>query len=86
MGWSDPKEIQMKYEEKGKGVNMCKALEDLLTIEREKGEKLGIEQGIEQNAYNMIWNMQEEGIELDRICRISGKTAEEVQRILESKS
>ena len=73
---------------------MCKALEDLLTIEREKGEKLGIEQGIErgieqgieQNAYNMIWNMQEEGIELDRICRISGKTAEEVQRILESKS
>ena len=98
LGWSDPKEIQMKYEEKGKGVNMCKALEDLLTIEREKGEKLGIEQGIErgieqgiergieQNAYNMIWNMQEEGIELDRICRISGKTAEEVQRILESKS
>ena len=85
LGWSDPKEIQMKYEEKGKGVNMCKALEDLLTIEREKGEKLGIEQGIEQNAYNMIWNMQEEGIELDRICRISGKTAEEVQRILESK-
>ena len=82
LGWSDPKEIQMKYEEKGKGVNMCKALEDLLTIEREKGEKLGIE----QNAYNMIWNMQEEGIELDRICRISGKTAEEVQRILESKS
>ena len=48
---------------------------------REKGEKLGIE----QNAYNMIWNMQEEGIELDRICRISGKTAEEVQRILGSK-
>ena len=102
LGWSDPKEIQMKYEEKGKGVNMCKALEDLLAIEREKGEKLGIEQGIErgieqgiergikqgieQNAYNMIWNMQEEGIELDRICRISGKTAEEVQRILESKS
>ena len=85
LGWSDPKEIQMKYEEKGKGVNMCKALEDLLTIEREKGEKLGIEQGIEQNAYNMIWNMQEEGIELDRICRISGKTAEEVQRILGSK-
>ena len=102
LGWSDPKEIQMKYEEKGKGVNMCKALEDLLTIEREKGEKLGIEQGIEQgiergiaqgiergieqNAYNMIWNMQEEGIELDRICRISGKTAEEVQQILGSKS
>lgn len=27
---------------------MCKALEDLLAIEREKGEKLGIEQGIEQ--------------------------------------
>ncbi len=72
LGWSDPKEIQMKYEEKGKGVNMCKALEDLLTIE--------------QNAYNMIWNMQEEGIELDRICRISGKTAEEVQQILGSKS
>ena len=94
LGWSDPKEIQMKYEEKGKGVNMCKALEDLLTIEREKGEKLGIERGIaqgiergiEQNAYNMIWNMQEEGIELDRICRISGKTAEEVQQILGSKS
>lgn len=85
LGWSDPKEIRMKYEEKGKGVNMCKALEDLLTIEREKGEKLGIEQGIEQNTYNMIWNMQEEGIELDRICRISGKTVEEVQQILGKK-
>ena len=85
LGWSDPKEIRMKYEEKGKGVNMCKALEDLLAIERGKGEKLGVEQGIEQNSYNMIWNMQEEGIELDRICRISGKTAEEVQRILDRK-
>lgn len=77
----------MKYEEEGKGVNMCKALEDLLTIERKKGEELGIEQGIErgieQNTYHMIWNMREEGIELDRICRICGKTAEEVQRILE---
>ena len=87
LGWSDPKEIQMKYEEEGKGVNMCKALEDLLTIERKKGEELGIEQGIErgieQNTYHMIWNMREEGIELDRICRICGKTAEEVQRILE---
>ena len=83
LGWSDPKEIQMKYEEEGKGVNMCKALEDLLAIEREKGEKLGIERGIEKNTYNMIWNMREEGIELDRICRICGKTAEEVQRILE---
>ncbi len=61
----------------GKDVNMCKALEDLLAIEREKGEKIGIE--------NMIWNMQQEGIELDRICRICGKTAEEVQQILESK-
>ena len=56
---------------------MCKALEDLLAIEREKGEKIGIE--------NMIWNMQQEGIELDRICHICGKTAEEVQQILESK-
>lgn len=65
----------------GKDVNMCKALEDLLAIEREKGEKLGIE----QNTYNMIWNMQQEGIELDQICRICGKTAEEVQQILESK-
>ena len=61
----------------GKDVNMCKALEDLLAIEREKGEKIGIE--------NMIWNMQQEVIELDRICRICGKTAEEVQQILESK-
>lgn len=61
----------------GKDVNMCKALEDLLAIEREKGEKIGIE--------NMIWNMQQEGIELDQICRICGKTAEEVQQILESK-
>lgn len=61
----------------GKGVNMCKALEDLLAIEREKG--------IEQNTYHMIWNMQEEGIELNQICRISGKTPEEVQQILDRK-
>ena len=81
LGWSDPKEIRMKYEEKGKGVNMCKALEDLLAIEREKGEKLGIE----QITNNMIWNMQREGIELDRISRISGKTVEEVQKILGNK-
>ena len=81
LGWSDPKEIRMKYEEKGKGVNMCKALEDLLAIEREKGEKLGIE----QITNNMIWNMQQEGIELDRISRISGKTVEEVQKILGNK-
>ena len=81
LGWSDPKEIQMKYEEKGKGVNMCKALEDLLAIEREKGEKLGIE----QKTYDMIRNMQKEGIEMDRICRISGKTVEEVKRILEDR-
>ena len=55
----------------GKGVNMCKELEEFLAIE--------------QNTYQMIWNMQEEGIELERICRICERTPEEVRRILDRK-
>ena len=81
LGWSDPKKSLMKYEEEGKGVNMCKALEDLKALARAEGEKIGIE----QNTYDMIWSMHEEGIELEQICRISGKTAEEVQEILENR-
>ena len=79
LGWPDPKEIPMKYEEKGKGVNMCRALRELLEEEWEKGEK----QGIEQNTYSFIISMHEENIELDKICRICGKTEEEVRQILE---
>ena len=72
----------VKYEEKDESVNMCKALEELTALARAEGEKAGIERGIEQKTYDMIWSMQEEGIELEKICRISGKTAEEVQEIL----
>ena len=69
----------MKYEEEGKGVNMCRALRELLEEEWEKGEK----QGIEQNTYSFIISMHEENIELDKICRICGKTEEEVRQIIE---
>lgn len=86
LGWPNLKEILMKYKEEGKGVNMCKALEELQASARAEGEKIGIECGIEQRNCDVIRSMQEEGIELEKICRISGKTVEEVQEILSKKT
>ena len=60
----------MEYEEEGKGVNMCKALEGL------------IQKGKEQATCNMIVKMHKAGIALEKICEIAEKTPEEVGEIL----
>lgn len=60
----------MEYEEEGKGVNMCKALEGL------------IQKGKEQATCDIIVKMHKAGITLEKICEIAEKTPEEVNEIL----
>lgn len=64
----------MEYEEEGKGVNMCKALEGLI----QKGK----EEGKEETTRDMIVKMHKAGIALEKICEIAEKTPEEVGEIL----
>lgn len=78
LGWPEPENVAMKYSGKGDEVNMCKALEELLTREREIGEKTGME----QNMRDIIIKMRDIGIEMDKICQVTGKTQEEVQQYL----
>ncbi len=70
MGWSETEKNNMEYEEEGKGVNMCKALEGL------------IQKGKEQATCDMIVKMHRAGITLEKICEIAEKTPEEVNEIL----
>lgn len=83
LGWSETEKSNMEYKEEGKGVNMCKAMEELLKREREIGEKTGIEQGIELTMCDMALKMWKAGINWETICQITGKTTEEMQKILE---
>lgn len=78
MGWPEPEKISMKYGEKGKGVNMCEALEQL--VER------GVKKGKEQNMRDMILKMYEAGIDSVKISQITGKTPEEVQKLVDQKN
>ena len=53
---------------------------------KEEGIEQGIKQGIEQNRTEMIINFYNNGVPIDIISKSSGKSLEEVKKIIEERN
>ena len=76
----DRKWLTAKIEKEG--LNVCKALEELLQDERMEGRSEGILEGEREERISIIRNMIREGLDQEMICRVTGCTTKELSMVV----
>lgn len=75
------RDLLREKEEEAVARGLEKGIKQGLEQGKEQGIEQGIEKGLEQAEKNYIYEMKREGISLEIIARISGKSIEEIKRL-----
>ena len=76
--------IQVEKYRGKEGIDVCRAIQELMEDSREQGVLEGREAGIKEGKASIILNMLEQNLPIDKICLFTGCSMEFVNEVKEN--